>query len=91
MIGKGDPDGCAACVSNTYDYRNGLIYPSYTGQVFARNIQLARTYGVNLEGAVTWAFEIEDNAYLDGHRVQATDGIDNPILNIIRMFGMLTG
>ncbi|KAI7330642.1 hypothetical protein KC315_g5561 [Hortaea werneckii] len=91
IIGEDDPDGCAACVSDAYDYRNGLIYPSYTAEVFVRNIQLAREYGVNLEGAVTWAFEFENHAYFDGYRVLATNGIDKPILNIFRMFGMLTG
>ncbi|KAI7486922.1 hypothetical protein KC351_g3021 [Hortaea werneckii] len=53
IIGEDDLDGCAACVSDAYDYRNGLINPTYTAEVFARNIQLAREYDVNLEGAVT--------------------------------------
>ncbi|KAI7280823.1 hypothetical protein KC345_g4524 [Hortaea werneckii] len=64
IIGEDDPDGCAACVSDAYDYRNGLIYPSSTAEVFARNIQLAREYDVNLEGAVTWAFVFENHAFL---------------------------
>ncbi|KAI6791342.1 hypothetical protein KC332_g17661 [Hortaea werneckii] len=41
--------------------------------------------------STAWAFEFEDHAYFDGYRVLATKGIDKPILNIFRAFGMLTG
>ena len=91
VIGEDDPDGCAACVSDAYGYRNGLIYPSYTAEAFSRDIDLAMQHGINLEGAVTWAFEYDDHPYFDGFRVLATNQIDKPILNIFRMFGKLTG
>ena len=91
IIGEDDPDGCAACVTPAYGYRNNLIFPSYTAAAFSRDIDLATRYGVNLEGALTWAFEFDDRAYFDGLRVLATNQIDKPILNIFRMFGKLTG
>jgi xylan 1,4-beta-xylosidase len=91
VIGEDDPDGCAACVTPAYGYRNNLIFPSYTAAAFSRDIDLATRYGINLEGALTWAFEFDDRAYFDGLRVLATNQIDKPILNIFRMFGKLTG
>jgi len=91
VIGEDDPDGCAACVTPAYGYRNNIIFPSYTAAAFSRDIDLAARYGVNLEGALTWAFEFDDRAYFDGLRVLATNQIDKPIMNIFRMFGKLTG
>ena len=91
VIGEDDPDGCAACVTPAYGYRNNLIFPSYTAAAFSRDIDLAARYGINLEGALTWAFEFDDRDYFDGLRVLATNQIDKPILNIFRMFGKLTG
>ena len=42
-------------------------------------------------GAVTWAFEFEDQPYFDGFRDLATNGVDKPVLNVFRMLGMMTG
>ena len=46
---------------------------------------------MNLLGAVTWAFEFEDQPYFDGFRDLATNGIDKPVLNIFRMLGQMKG
>jgi xylan 1,4-beta-xylosidase len=54
-------------------------------------LDLAAQYGVNLMGAVTWAFEFEDQPYFDGFRDLATNGIGKPVLNVFRMLGMMTG
>lgn len=94
IIGESDPEGCAACSSRFYPnngYRNGLMYASYTAAVMPRHLDLAAKYGVNLMGAVTWAFEFENQAYFDGFRDLATNGIDKPVLNVFRMLGMMTG
>lgn len=63
-----------------------------------RAMSLAVTRGVNLTGALTWAFEYEQTAllpnettYFDGFRVLSTQGIDKPVLNVHRMMGMLDG
>ena len=69
VIGESDPDGCAACQGPQLGYRNGTMYSSYTAASFARKHELADKHGVNLEGALTWAFEFEDQPYFAGFRV----------------------
>ena len=44
---------------------------------------------MNLAGLVTWAFEFEDQPYFVGFRTLATNGIDKPVLNVFRMFGLM--
>jgi xylan 1,4-beta-xylosidase len=44
---------------------------------------------VNLEGALTWAFEFEDQPYFAGFRALATNGIALPVLNVFRMFSRM--
>ena len=46
---------------------------------------------MNLEGALTWAFEFEDQPYFAGFRSLATNGIDKPVLNVFRMFSKMSG
>ena len=91
ILGESDPDGCAACQGPQLGYRAGTMYSSYTAASFARKYQLADRHGVNLEGAVTWAFEFEDQPYFAGQRVLATNGIDLPVLNVFRMFSKMGG
>ena len=94
IIGESDPEGCAACsvrFNPQNAYRNGTMYSSYTAATFARKNQLATRHGINFEGAVTWAFEFEDQPYFDGFRDLATNGIDKPVLNVFRMFGLMNG
>jgi xylan 1,4-beta-xylosidase len=67
------------------------MYSSYTAAVMPRHLDLAAKYGVNLRGAVTWAFEFEDQPWFDGFRDLATNGIGKPVLNVHRMLGMMTG
>jgi xylan 1,4-beta-xylosidase len=59
--------------------------------VMTRTYDLARKRGVKLAGAVTWAFEFENQPYFRGFRDLATNGIDKPVLNVFRMLGMMTG
>ena len=94
IIGESDPEGCAACPVRTNPsnaYRNGTMYSSYTAEQIARTYELADLHRVNLLGSVTWAFEFEDQPYLDGFRDLATNGIDKPVLNVFRMLGQMTG
>jgi xylan 1,4-beta-xylosidase len=91
VIGESDPDGCAACQGDQLGYRNGAIYASYTAACVAREFELADRAGVNLEGALTWAFEFEDQPPFAGFRVLAGDGIDLPVLNVFRMFTKMGG
>jgi xylan 1,4-beta-xylosidase len=91
IIGESDPEGCAACQGEKYGYRNGTMYSSYTAASFMRKYELSQKYGVNLEGALTWAFEFENQPWFAGFRSLATNGIDKPVLNIFRMFGKMEG
>src|SRR3989442_12355744 len=67
------------------------MYSSYTAASFAREYDLAEKHGVNFEGALTWAFEFENQPYFAGFRVLATNGIDQPVLNVFRMFSRMSG
>jgi xylan 1,4-beta-xylosidase len=94
VIGESDPEGCAACSMSTNPenaYRNGTMYSSYTAASFARKYLLADEYKVNLTGAVSWSFEFENQPWFAGFRDLATNGVDKPVLNIFRMFGMMKG
>jgi len=92
IIGECDPEGCAACGMTQYPqngYRNGTMYSSYTASSFAKIYDLAQFHNVNLLGIVTWAFEFEDQPWFHGFRDLATNGVDKPVLNVFRMFGMM--
>jgi xylan 1,4-beta-xylosidase len=92
LIGESDPDGCAACSARFFPqngYRNGTQYASYTAATFMRKLDLAQRHGVNFEGAVTWAFEFEEQPWFDGFRVLSTNGVVLPVFNTFRMFSLL--
>jgi xylan 1,4-beta-xylosidase len=91
VIGESDPDGCAACQGPQLGYRNGTLYASYTAAAFARKHELAEKHGVNLLGALTWAFEFEDQPYFASFRTLASNGIEKPVLNVFRMFSRMSG
>jgi xylan 1,4-beta-xylosidase len=67
------------------------MYSSYTAASFARKHDLAAKHEINLEGALTWAFEFEDQPFFAGFRVMASNGIDLPVLNVFRMLAKMTG
>lgn len=91
VIGESDPEGCAACQGPQLGYRNGTMYSSYTAASFARKHDLAARHGVNLEGALTWAFTFVDQPIFGGFRQLASGGIDHPVLNTFRMFSKMSG
>jgi xylan 1,4-beta-xylosidase len=91
VIGESDPEGCAACQGPRFGYRNGTMYSSYTAASFARKHELAARHGVNLQGALTWAFEFEDQPYFAGFRQLASNGLDMPVLNVFRMYSRMDG
>lgn len=94
VIGESDPEGLAAMPATLQPqlgYRRGAMYAAYTAASFPRKMELARKHGVNLEGALTWAFEFENQPYFAGFRVLASNGIELPVLNTFRMFGMMSG
>jgi xylan 1,4-beta-xylosidase len=92
VLGESDPEGCAACSAKQNPqnlYRNGPLYGAYTIESLNNILALARRENVNLMGAVTWAFEFEDQPPFAGFRELATNGIDKPVLNAFRMLGLL--
>jgi xylan 1,4-beta-xylosidase len=94
IIGESDPEGCAACGMATNPenaYRNGTMYSSYTAASFARKYLLADRTKANFLGAVSWSFEFEGQPWFYGFRDLATNGVDKPVLNVFRMFGMMSG
>lgn len=94
ILGEWDPEGCAACSARAKPenaYRNTNLYAVYTAEALKDTLELADAAGVNLQGVVTWSFEFEGQPYFEGFRELATNGIDKPVLNAFRMFGMLSG
>jgi xylan 1,4-beta-xylosidase len=92
ILGESDPEGCAACSARTNpqnSYRNGPLYAAYTAETLNNIFFLASREGINFLGAVTWAFEFENQPYFEGFRTLATNGVDKPVLNAFRMFGLL--
>ena len=104
FVSEMDPDGCAACTSDAYDYRNGLFYAAYSAAAFTRALDLASNRDIDLTGLLTWAFEYEKTSlllvetgyitgseYFDGFRVLSTQGIDKAVLNFHRLYAMING
>jgi len=92
ILGESDPEGCAACSARTNPqngYRNGALYAAYTAEAMNATYALAAREQVRLAGSVSWSFEFEDQPYFEGFRELATNGIDKPVLNAFRMFGLL--
>ncbi|MGA7217825.1 MAG: beta-xylosidase [Candidatus Sulfotelmatobacter sp.] len=92
ILGESDPEGCAACSAKNNPqnlYRNGPLYGAYTVEVLNNILALASRDHINFRGAVTWAFEFEDQPFFAGLRELATNGLDKPVLNAFRMLGLL--
>ncbi len=92
ILGESDPEGCAACSADKNPanlYRNGPLYGTYTVEVLNNILTLQHQEHVNLLGAVTWAFEFENQPYFAGFRELATNGVDKPVLNAFRMLGIM--
>jgi xylan 1,4-beta-xylosidase len=92
VISESDPEGCAACVATTHPqngYRNTSQYATYEAELLAATLALAQRYHVKLEGSVTWAFTFPGQPYFAGYRSLATHGIDKPVMNAFRMFGLM--
>ncbi len=91
ILSESDPEGCAACKGPQMGYRNGPLYGVSVAEMLARSEELARKNGVNLQGAVSWAFEMMDQPWFAGFRELASNGVDKPVMSVFRMFGMLQG
>jgi xylan 1,4-beta-xylosidase len=61
-------------------YRNGPLYGAYVVESMIRTYELSKRAGIEIEGAVTWAFLFEEQPWFDGFRDLATNGVDKPVL-----------
>jgi xylan 1,4-beta-xylosidase len=94
VIGESDPEGCAACSARVHQqnaYRNGPLYGAYLVEHILRTYELSRMNGIEIDGAVTWAFMFDGQPWFDGFRDLATNGIAKAVLNAMRMLGKLDG
>jgi xylan 1,4-beta-xylosidase len=94
IISEADPEGCAACssrVNPANNYRNGTLYPAYTAAAFKGLFELQDKHKVNLLSMLSWSFEFEGKDYFEGFRSLSTNGINKPVLNLFRMFGLMSG
>jgi xylan 1,4-beta-xylosidase len=94
IISEADPEGCAACsskVNPANNYRNGTLYPAYTAAAFKGLFELQDRHSVDLLSMLSWSFEFEDKDYFEGFRSLATNGVDKPVINVFRMFGLMSG
>jgi xylan 1,4-beta-xylosidase len=94
ILSEADPEGCAACsskVNPANNYRNGTLYPAYTAAALKGLFELQDRHAVNLISMLSWSFEFEDKDYFEGFRSLATHGVDKPVLNVFRMFGLMVG
>jgi xylan 1,4-beta-xylosidase len=92
ILGESDPEGCAACSATENPqngYRNGPLYASYTAETLYNIYELAKREGITFQAEVNWSFEFEDQPYFAGFREMASNGLDKPVLNAFRMFGIL--
>lgn len=92
ILGESDPEGCAACSAKNNPqnlYRNGPLYGAYTVEALNNILTVAHREKINFRGAVTWAFQFEDQPPFAGFRELATNGIDKAVLNAFRMLGLL--
>ena len=92
ILGESDPEGCAACSARSNPqngYRNGALYAAYTAEALNTTYALAAREQIHLAGSVSWSFEFEDQPYFEGFRELGTNGVDKPVLNAFRMFGLL--
>ena len=94
ILSEADPEGCAACssrVNPANNYRNGTLYPAYTAAAYKALFALQDRSGVNLLSMLSWSFEFENKDYFEGFRSLATNGVDKPVLNVFRMFALMSG
>ncbi|MEX1010477.1 MAG: hypothetical protein WDZ29_00295 [Balneolaceae bacterium] len=96
ILGESDPEGCAACGRvfgyPENDYRNGTMFSSYTASAFAKKFEMADHFDVNFHGAISWTFTFPDQPIFSGFRsFSTTHGINKPVLNVMRMFGLMGG
>jgi len=94
ILSECDPDGWAAGSTRenpNLAYRNSEYYGSYVGSAACKLIDREHAYGPRVDGMLTWAFQFEDREYFAGLRTLSTNGVDKPVLNVLRLLAALRG
>ena len=96
MIGESDPDGCAACSARVFPAerlsQRHIVRELHGGILCTRLCPGCAKRGVNFEGALTWAFEFEDQPWFDGFRQLGHERRRLcPCISVFRMFGKMGG
>lgn len=91
VVSECDPDGWAA--GGAYDnaalnFRNSEYYPSWVAAAFHHLTAFARAREWDLR-YLSWAFMFVGERCFEGTRAFSTQGIDKPILNLLRMYARL--
>jgi xylan 1,4-beta-xylosidase len=92
VLSECDPDGWAAGSMRENPnlfYRNTEYYASYVGSTICKLIDLQAKDGQRVDGMLTWAFQFEDREWFAGLRTLSTNGIDKPVLNVLRLLANL--
>lgn len=91
-IGESDPEGCAGCPATLdpeRDYRRTSQFAAYTAASFMRKQDLMARSGVELQGAVSWAFTFSEQPWFNGLRALTTNEVELPVFNAFVMFSKL--
>ena len=94
IIAESDPDPNAARSMKEYPparYRERPVYGAYVLDAFFGTLDLFQAHHANLRGAVTWAFEFENEPYFSGLRELSSNGLDKPVLNAFRLLALVQG
>jgi xylan 1,4-beta-xylosidase len=94
VLSESDPESCAACDAMSHpqnEYRLTSQYASYEAELLHGTLALAQRHHINLEGTIAWAFTFPGQPIFAGLRAFTTNGIDLPVLNAFRMFGLMKG
>jgi len=82
-IGESDPEGCAGCPS-THDpergYRLTSQFAAYTAAAFMRKQDLMNEHGLNLQGAISWAFTFHDQPWFNALTASASLCLIRPLM-----------
>ncbi len=94
VLSECDPDGWAAGSKRdnpNLGFRNTEYYAGYLASTVCSLLDLEDPSGLRVDGMLTWAFEFEDRALFEGLRTLATNDVDKPVLNALRMLARLGG
>ena len=91
ILSEIDPDGWAAggaWDNANLNFRNTEYYPSFVAAAFDKVGAFAREAGWDLK-LLSWAFLFVGERCFEGTRAFATQGIDKPIFNLLRMYARM--